>query len=74
MTQCVADALANLQAKGNASSGGNGGERSHGDNRGPTRACSCKDFMNCKPRSFLGNEGVVGLNRWVENDEHDCSE
>lgn len=33
---------------------------------GIQRACTYKDFINCKPRTFYGNEGVVGLTRWIE--------
>nr|KAJ0191788.1 hypothetical protein LSAT_V11C800446920 [Lactuca sativa] len=35
----------------------------------PRRTCSYKDFMNCKPRNFYGNECVVGLSRWFEKVE-----
>nr|GEY27405.1 hypothetical protein [Tanacetum cinerariifolium] len=28
------------------------------------QGCSYKTFMNCKPHSFNGTEGVVGLRRW----------
>ncbi|GJU66000.1 putative reverse transcriptase domain-containing protein [Tanacetum coccineum] len=31
--------------------------------------CSYKTFMNGKPHSFKGTEGVVGLNRWFEKME-----
>ncbi|GKA67595.1 retrotransposon protein, putative, ty3-gypsy subclass [Tanacetum coccineum] len=31
--------------------------------------CSYKTFMNCKPHSFKGTEGVVGLKRWFEKIE-----
>nr|GEX10703.1 hypothetical protein [Tanacetum cinerariifolium] len=30
------------------------------------QGCSYKTFMNCKPHSFNGTEGVVGLKRWFE--------
>ncbi|XP_023763050.1 uncharacterized protein LOC111911512 [Lactuca sativa] len=33
---------------------------------GTTRTCTYKDFMNCGPKSFHGNEGVVNLTRWIE--------
>nr|GEX40872.1 putative reverse transcriptase domain-containing protein [Tanacetum cinerariifolium] len=33
------------------------------------QGCSYKTFMNCKPHSFNGNEGVVGLKRWFEKME-----
>ena len=69
VAQCVADVIANLETNMNIGSGGNGGESSQGDNRGPTRVCSYKDFMNCKPKSFHGHEGVVGLTRCIEKME-----
>nr|GFC50307.1 hypothetical protein [Tanacetum cinerariifolium] len=28
--------------------------------------CSYKTFMNCKPHSFNGTKGVVGLKCWFE--------
>ncbi|GKC40174.1 putative reverse transcriptase domain-containing protein [Tanacetum coccineum] len=33
------------------------------------QGCSHKAFMNGKPRSFNGTEGVVGLRRWIEKVE-----
>ncbi|CAH1438405.1 unnamed protein product [Lactuca virosa] len=33
------------------------------------RVCTYKDFMNCKPKYFYGNEGVIGLTRWFERIE-----
>nr|GFB79566.1 putative reverse transcriptase domain-containing protein [Tanacetum cinerariifolium] len=33
------------------------------------QGCSHKTFMNCKPHSFNGTEGVVGLKRWFEKME-----
>ncbi|GJY34186.1 hypothetical protein Tco_0418655 [Tanacetum coccineum] len=55
---------ANLDSAG--SSGGNPG------NAGGTvnvHGCSHKTFMNGKPHSFNGTEGVVGLRRWIEKVE-----
>ncbi|GJY17413.1 putative reverse transcriptase domain-containing protein [Tanacetum coccineum] len=55
---------ANLDSAG--SSGGNTG------NTGGTvnvQGCSYKTFMNGKPHSFNGTEGVVGLRRWIEKVE-----
>ncbi|GJW35708.1 hypothetical protein Tco_0058628, partial [Tanacetum coccineum] len=51
---------ANLDSAG--SSGGNPG------NAGGTmnvHGCSHKTFMNGKPHTFNGTEGVVGLRRWI---------
>nr|GEW06010.1 hypothetical protein [Tanacetum cinerariifolium] len=33
------------------------------------KGCSYKTFMNCKPHSFNGTKGVVGLKRWFEKME-----
>ncbi|GJU35168.1 putative reverse transcriptase domain-containing protein [Tanacetum coccineum] len=54
----------NLDSAG--SSGGNNG------NAGKTvnvQGCSHKTFLNGKPHSFKGTEGVVGLRRWIEKVE-----
>ncbi|GKA54496.1 hypothetical protein Tco_0753445 [Tanacetum coccineum] len=58
--------------KTRADSNNAGGSRSA--NTGGTVApdvqgCSYKTFMNCKPHSFNGTEGVVGLKRWFEKME-----
>nr|GEX15312.1 hypothetical protein [Tanacetum cinerariifolium] len=34
-----------------------------------TRPCFYADFMKCHPLNFKGNEGVVGLTRWIEKME-----
>ncbi|GJX60606.1 reverse transcriptase domain-containing protein [Tanacetum coccineum] len=34
-----------------------------------TRPCFYTDFMKCQPLNFKGNEGVVGLTRWIEKME-----
>ena len=36
---------------------------------GTARTCTYKDFMNCRPKIFHGNEGVVNLTRWIEKTE-----
>ncbi|GJU32213.1 putative reverse transcriptase domain-containing protein [Tanacetum coccineum] len=49
-----------------------GSHSSHGDNRRnvqTTRPCFYADFMKCQPLNFKGNEGVVGLTRWIEKME-----
>nr|GEW20847.1 hypothetical protein [Tanacetum cinerariifolium] len=33
------------------------------------RECTFADFMKCSPITFRGNEGVVGLIRWIEKTE-----
>ncbi|GKD53754.1 putative reverse transcriptase domain-containing protein, partial [Tanacetum coccineum] len=45
---------------------------SHEDNRRnlqTTRPCFYADFMKCQPLNFKGNEGIVGLTRWIEKME-----
>nr|GEV23019.1 hypothetical protein [Tanacetum cinerariifolium] len=63
---------------GNGVNGGNGNEgngenRNHGMNYGGfmpmDRECTFQDFLKCKPHTFSGTEGVVGLTRWFENME-----
>ncbi|GJY26687.1 putative reverse transcriptase domain-containing protein [Tanacetum coccineum] len=49
-----------------------GSHSSHGDNRRnvqTARLCFYADFMKCQPLNFKGNEGVVGLTRWIEKME-----
>ncbi|GKC01597.1 putative reverse transcriptase domain-containing protein [Tanacetum coccineum] len=33
------------------------------------RPCFYADFMKCQPLNFKGNEGIVGLTRWIEKME-----
>nr|GEX39343.1 hypothetical protein [Tanacetum cinerariifolium] len=33
------------------------------------KECTFQDFLKCKPHTFLGTEGVVGLTRWFEKIE-----
>lgn len=35
----------------------------------PTRVCSSKGLMNCRPKPFHGKEGVDGLTRGIEKIE-----
>ncbi|GKB09634.1 hypothetical protein Tco_0837946 [Tanacetum coccineum] len=54
------------------STNGDGSHSSHGDNRRnvqTARPCFYADFMKCQPLNFKGNEGVVGLTRWIEKME-----
>nr|GEZ50317.1 nucleic acid-binding, OB-fold protein [Tanacetum cinerariifolium] len=57
---------------------GNGGNRNEGNgNHGMNyegfmpmaRECTFQDFLKCKPHTFSGTEGVVGLTRWFEKME-----
>nr|GEU94658.1 putative reverse transcriptase domain-containing protein [Tanacetum cinerariifolium] len=47
--------------------GGSGSVSSGGS--ADVQGCSYKTFINCKPHSFNGTEGVVGLKRWFEKME-----
>ncbi|GKE69499.1 hypothetical protein Tco_1527571 [Tanacetum coccineum] len=54
------------------STNGDGSHSSHRDNRRnvqTTRPYFYVDFMKCQPLNFKGNEGVVGLTRWIEKME-----
>ncbi|GKC62269.1 hypothetical protein Tco_1094867 [Tanacetum coccineum] len=65
--QCMID-----QALLRNSTNRDGSHSSHGDNRRnvqTTRPCFYADFMKCQPLNFKGNEGVVGLTRWIEKME-----
>nr|GEU75092.1 putative reverse transcriptase domain-containing protein [Tanacetum cinerariifolium] len=35
----------------------------------PTRECTYKDYLNCRPLKFKGTEGVIGLTQWFERTE-----
>nr|GFA20923.1 hypothetical protein [Tanacetum cinerariifolium] len=63
---------------GGNENGGNGenrneGNGNHGMNYGcfvpMARECTFQDFLKCKPHTFSGTEGVVGLTRWFEKME-----
>ncbi|GJX54653.1 putative reverse transcriptase domain-containing protein [Tanacetum coccineum] len=69
----VSAALANHETLRNSTNGQ--GNRSHNSDtriRGTVRTpheCTHKDFLNCKPLTFKGTEGVVVLSQWFENME-----
>nr|GEU55729.1 putative reverse transcriptase domain-containing protein [Tanacetum cinerariifolium] len=55
---------------------GNGGNKENGNhdmNYGGlmpmARECTFQDFLKCKPHTFLGIEGVIGLTRWFKKME-----
>nr|GEU80037.1 ribonuclease H-like domain-containing protein [Tanacetum cinerariifolium] len=58
---------------GGNGNGGNGENRNRGINYGRfmsmARECTFQDFLKCKPHTFSGIEGVVGLTRWFEKIE-----
>nr|GFA09905.1 hypothetical protein [Tanacetum cinerariifolium] len=35
----------------------------------PTRECTYKDYLNCRPLKFNGTKGFIGLTRWFERTE-----
>ncbi|GKE26710.1 hypothetical protein Tco_1442094 [Tanacetum coccineum] len=48
----------------------NEANRAGGPNVAPiARECTFADFMKCSPTTFRGNEGAVGLIRWIEKTE-----
>ncbi|GJW26102.1 putative reverse transcriptase domain-containing protein [Tanacetum coccineum] len=49
--------------------GGSGSTNTGGTTVPEMHVCSYKTFMNGKPHSFKGTEGVVGLKRWFEKME-----
>ncbi|GJV37920.1 hypothetical protein Tco_1410397 [Tanacetum coccineum] len=49
--------------------GGSGSANTRGTVAPDVQGCSYKTFMNGKPHSFSGTEGVVGLKRWFEKME-----
>ncbi|GJV56300.1 putative reverse transcriptase domain-containing protein [Tanacetum coccineum] len=58
----------NLEADSN-NVGGSGSTNTGGTVVPEMHGCSYKTFMNGKPHSFKGTEGVVGLKRWFEKME-----
>ncbi|GJV13590.1 putative reverse transcriptase domain-containing protein, partial [Tanacetum coccineum] len=69
----VSAALANHETLQNSTNGhGDGSHNSETGNRGTVRTpheCTYKDFLNCKPLTFKGTEGVVVLSQWFEKME-----
>ncbi|GJW43610.1 hypothetical protein Tco_0072409 [Tanacetum coccineum] len=49
--------------------GGSGSANTGGVVALDVHGCSYKTFLNCKPHSFNGTEGVVGLSHWFEKME-----
>ncbi|GJV89218.1 putative reverse transcriptase domain-containing protein [Tanacetum coccineum] len=69
----VSAALANHETLRNSTNGhGDGSHNSETGIRGTVRTpreCTYKDFLNCKPLTFKGTEGVVVLSQWFEKME-----
>ncbi|GJW63875.1 hypothetical protein Tco_0115759 [Tanacetum coccineum] len=51
------------------SAGSSGGDNENAGRTMNVQGCSHKNFLNGKPHSFKGTEGVVGLRRWIEKVE-----
>ena len=66
--QRVSNDLANRNVESRKGRG-TGGDSTWGGNGSQPRACTYKEFRGCKPKPFLGNEGLVGLTRWIEKME-----
>ncbi|GKA70778.1 putative reverse transcriptase domain-containing protein [Tanacetum coccineum] len=66
-------ALANHETLRNSTNGhGDGSHNSDTRIRGTVRTpreCTYKDFLNCKPLTFKGTEGVVVVSQWLEKME-----
>ncbi|GJW88447.1 putative reverse transcriptase domain-containing protein [Tanacetum coccineum] len=66
-------ALSNHETLRNSTNGhGDGSHNSDTGIRGTVRTpreCTYKDFLNCKPLTFKGTEGVVVLSQWFEKME-----
>ncbi|GJS06469.1 reverse transcriptase domain-containing protein [Tanacetum coccineum] len=79
ITQRVVDALLTYEANRNNENGnGNGNDNGNGSHDlasggrrtlHTARVCTYKEFLNCQPRNFKGNEGSVGLAYWFEKME-----
>ncbi|GKB24616.1 hypothetical protein Tco_0864017 [Tanacetum coccineum] len=69
----VSAKLANHKTLRNSTNGhGDGSHNSDTGIRGTVRTpreCKYKDFLNCKPLTFKGTEGVVVLSQWFEKME-----
>ncbi|GKA56273.1 putative reverse transcriptase domain-containing protein [Tanacetum coccineum] len=69
----VSEALPNHETLRNSTNGHGDGSHNFGTGiRGivrTTRECTYKYFLNCKPLTFKGTEGVVVLSQWFEKME-----
>ncbi|GKC28771.1 hypothetical protein Tco_1036065 [Tanacetum coccineum] len=74
MQKQVAEAIAEYEKNRTNLKNDRGSKGNVGDAGGvitpPVHGCSYKTFLNCKPHSLNGTEGVVGLKRWFEKMEH----
>ncbi|GJU56488.1 putative reverse transcriptase domain-containing protein [Tanacetum coccineum] len=67
MIQKVIESAIRLERRKSVSNEAN---RAGGPNVAPiARECTFADFMKCSPTTFRGNEGAVGVIRWIEKTE-----
>nr|GEV90437.1 hypothetical protein [Tanacetum cinerariifolium] len=68
IAQRVAEALAEYKTQRNSVVNGDTSNTTGTGPRTmrPTRECTYKDYLNCRPLKFNGTEGVIGLTRWFE--------
>nr|GFA13406.1 hypothetical protein [Tanacetum cinerariifolium] len=67
--RCVAKAIEECEKTRADSINAGGFESASTGGSANVQGYSYKTFMNCKPHSFNGTEGVVGLKRWFEKME-----
>ncbi|GJR88702.1 hypothetical protein Tco_0212713 [Tanacetum coccineum] len=69
--KCVANAIEEYEkTRADSNNARGSGSTNNGGTVAPdVQGCSYKTFMNGKPHSFNGNEGVVGLKCWFEKME-----
>nr|GEY38624.1 putative reverse transcriptase domain-containing protein [Tanacetum cinerariifolium] len=71
IAQRVTEALAKYETQRNSVVNG---DTSHTTGTGPktvhpTRECTYKDYLNCRPLKFNGTKGVIGQTQWFERIE-----
>ncbi|KAI3708814.1 hypothetical protein L2E82_38287 [Cichorium intybus] len=71
VTAAVAASITQINPNGtNGSASRNGtSDSTNGKTPSHQRACTYKDFANCKPKAFHGDSGVIALTRWIEKTE-----
>lgn len=67
VAQRVTDEIKNLETNRNTGSGGNGGENSHGENLGPSRACLYKDLWTANWNPSMEMETVFEISFCAED-------
>ncbi|KAD2393253.1 hypothetical protein E3N88_40230 [Mikania micrantha] len=69
----IAAAIPGILARANSNSGNN--NNNHNTNNSNTtdpetsnarKGCTYKHFMSCKPKDYYGNDGAIGLLKWID--------